>query len=118
MPDTLTHLRSIDRLEHALGRATTELLQVGVDTRELGARVRREELPVVVSDHGEVVGNGAPEIARRIDDAPRDLIGCREHRVDLRVAPEKGGRGIPSPVLGPISRERLADEFEPGVGER
>ena len=75
----------LDRVEQPLRRPPSEVLQVHVDAGQLRPGARREELPVVVADHGDVAGDGdAGTLDRiggwldRVTDANRCFLGTQE----------------------------------------
>ena len=104
----------VERGEYALGGEPAELLEVRVDARELGTGVRREDLPVVVADDGDVFRHPPTEVAQCVENAASDLVGAADDAVDLGMLREEHRRGIATPVLRPDREHRVADEFEAG----
>ena len=95
---------AVDRGEEALGGQARQFLEVGVDGGQLGARVGRQDLPVVEADDRHVVGNRTAEVAERVEDAAGDLVGAAEDRVDVGVLCEQQRRGVRGPSARTSSR--------------
>src|SRR5262249_27238960 len=68
--------------ERAQPRLPAELVQVHVDRGDGRPGCRGNDVPVVETDHGHVVGHTNAHLAQGIDDATRDLVAAAEDRVD------------------------------------
>jgi hypothetical protein len=85
--------------DQMLCRGGAELLEVEVDRGQGWPALGREDLPVVVTDDGDVVGDAPAEVPQGVDDAGGDLIAATEDRVDVGVRVEEHARGMPAPAL-------------------
>src|SRR5437899_3048188 len=73
--------RSVHHVEQAKTGLAAEFVQVHVDGGDGRPRRGGDDVPVVETHHGNVVGHAHARVAQAVDDAARDLVAAAEDGV-------------------------------------
>src|SRR6185369_13619675 len=97
-PDDTAARVAVDGGEEVLDRGRAELFEVEVDRGQGRPAVGRVDVPVVVADDGDVVGDGPAEVVEGVAGAGGDLVVAAEDGVEVGVRGEQGPRRVPAPA--------------------
>src|ERR1035437_1557924 len=97
-----------DGVEHSLGGAATENLEVHVEAAQLWAGTGGQYLPVVEAHHRDLTGHVHSSVPKHVHDAAGNLVTPAEDRVDIRgLIPQRVGCSA-APRLAPAAEPDLS----------
>src|ERR1035438_4251091 len=94
---------AIDRGEQVLRRYPPDLLEAHVDAGERWLGPQHHRIPVVEADHGDVVGDTAPDPPQALGDPARDLVAAAEDRVHAAGRAQQDAGRLTPPLLAPLA---------------